>query len=149
MDEQSCLSDAGEKLARGLGAGGLKPQDHRLPRKHSSLSYVFEGKKILAATSRSWVVDAAYRSYSLLLLDYFFAQTNVDLFLTTTLNTDALEGFLFFAPSPVPVGDWDHSNFWVTNYAGFLTSSLMVKEIPFAKPLSYPLSIPLFIRDRL
>jgi hypothetical protein len=113
------------------------------------LSYVFEGKKLLAATSRSWVVDAGYRGYSLLLLDYFFAQTNVDLFLTTTLNTEALEGFRFFGPSPVPVGDWDHSNFWVTNYAGFIASSLTVREVPFAKPLSYPLSIPLFIKDQL
>src|ERR1700720_2454432 len=32
------------------------------------LSYEFEGKKLLAATTRSWVVDTAYRAHSLLLL---------------------------------------------------------------------------------
>lgn len=112
------------------------------------LSYEFEGKKLLVATGRAWVVDVAYRTYSLLLLDYFFAQTNVDLFLTTTLNAKAFEGFRSFGPSPVPIGDWDRSSFWVTNYASFLASSFAEKEVPFAKPLSYALSVPLFIKDQ-
>jgi hypothetical protein len=112
------------------------------------LSYEFEGKKLLAATTRAWVVDVTYRSYSLLLLDYFFAQTNVDLFLTTTLNAEAFEGFRSFGPSPVPIGDWDRSSFWITNYAGFVASSFAEKEVPLAKPLSYALSVPLFIKDQ-
>ncbi len=112
------------------------------------MSYEFEGKKLLAATTRAWVVDVAYRSYSILLLDYFFAQSNVNLFLTTTLNAVAFEGFRSFGPSPVPIGDWDRSSFWVTNYAGFVASSLPRRELPFAKPLSYALSVPLFIKDQ-
>src|SRR5438552_8837830 len=106
------------------------------------LSYEFEGKELLAATGRAWVVDSQYRSYSLLLMDYFLAQMNVDLYLNTSLNTQAFEGFRLFGPLPVPVGDWDRSKFWITNPVGFLASSLAAKEIPFAKFLSYPLSVP-------
>lgn len=111
------------------------------------LSCEFRGSKYLVASTRAWVVDSAYRGYSLLLLDYFFAQKGVDLFLTTSLNSEAWEGFRAFGPSPVPVGDWDHSTFWITNYSGFLSSSLRTRRIPFAKILSYPLAILPLLRD--
>ena len=113
------------------------------------LSYEFEGKKLLTATSHAWVVDTRYRGYSILLLDYFFGQRNVDLYITTTMNAEASEGFQFFGPLPVPVGEWDRPSFWVTNYAGFASSLLKAKEIPFAKALSYPLSVPMFFKDLL
>lgn len=113
------------------------------------LSYEFQGKKLLVATSHAWVVDSQYRSYSILLLEYFFAQTNVDLYLTTTLNRAAFDGFQLFKPSPVPVGDWDSTRFWITNYSGFLCSLLTAKGVPFAKPLSYALSLPAFLKDQL
>jgi hypothetical protein len=112
------------------------------------LSYEFEGEELLAAAGRAWVVDSQYRSYSLLLMDYFLAQSNVDLYINTSLGPQAFEGFQLFEPLPVPVGDWDRSRFWITNPVGFLASSVAAKGIPFAKFLSYPLSVPLFIRDR-
>lgn len=113
------------------------------------LRYHFRGTELLAATSRAWVIDSNYRPYSLLLLDHFFAQPKVDLFLTTSLSAEASEGFRSFNPSPVPVGDWDHSVFWITNYSGFITSSLTRKEVPFPKVFSYAVSVPLFARDKL
>jgi hypothetical protein len=113
------------------------------------LSYQLESRNLVVASSRSWVVDSKYRSYSLLLLDYFFGQRNVDLYLTTSLNNQAFEGFQSFGPSPVPVGDWNHSRFWITNYVGFLASSLRSKRIRFAKSLSYPLALLPFFRDQL
>jgi len=113
------------------------------------VAYEFEGEKLLAATTRAWVVDSQYRGYSILLLDHFFAQTNVDLFITTTLNALAFESFRLFGPLPVPVGDWDRPRFWITNPVGFLASSFAVKGIPFAKTLSYPFAGPLLIRHHL
>jgi len=138
-------------LAKGWPIGWVLENSHRkivgyignIP-----LSYEFEGEKILAATGRGWVVDSQYRSFSILLLDYFLNQKSVDIYLTTSLNAKAFESCRLFGASPVPVGDWDRTSFWVTNYAGFLTSLLVKKEIPFAKPLSHPLSVPLFIMDQ-
>src|ERR1700694_4444339 len=43
------------------------------------LNYEFQGKKLLAATTRAWVVDTPYRTYSPLLLGTYFEQSNVDL----------------------------------------------------------------------
>jgi len=113
------------------------------------LTYKFQGKKLLVAATHAWVVDSQYRGYSILLLDYFFSQTNVDLYLTTTLNRAAFEGFQLFKTSPVPVGEWDSTRFWITNYSGFLDSVLTAKEVPFAKLLSYALTVPAFIKDKL
>ncbi|HTU47732.1 MAG TPA: hypothetical protein VMF91_21925 [Bryobacteraceae bacterium] len=113
------------------------------------LVYELHGKRLLTATSRAWVVDSAYRSYSLLLLDYFFSQKNVDLYLTTSLNSEAFAGFQSFGPCAVPVGDWDHSRFWITNYAGFVSSWLRTKGVPMARLLGFPLSVLPFLRDRI
>jgi hypothetical protein len=127
------LEDAGDRIVGYIG---------NIP-----LCYEREDKKYLTATSRAWVVDSEYRSYSLLLLDYFFAQKNVDLYLTTSLNSDAFEGFQTFGPLPAPVGDWDHSRFWITNYIGFTGSLLRMKNVPLAGLLKYPLSVLVFLRD--
>lgn len=113
------------------------------------LSYELGGKAYLTATSRAWVVGSEYRSYSLLLLDYFFAQKNVDLYLTTSLNSEAFTAFQTFGPTPVPVGDWDHSRFWITNYPGFAGSLLKMKDMPLAGVLNYPLSVLIFLKDRV
>jgi hypothetical protein len=112
------------------------------------LSYEFEGKTLLSATTRAWVVEEPYRGYSILLLDHFFSQNTVDLYLTTTLNSQAFDGFRVFEPSPVPVGDWDRSRFWVTNPLGFTGSMLSFKDVAFSKLLSYPLSIPISFKGR-
>lgn len=111
------------------------------------LLYEFERRQYLAATTRAWVVEPSARSYALLLLDYFFHQPDVDLYVTTTLNRNALPGFEFFGPAPVPAGDWGHSTFWITNYTGFLVSALKAKDVVFAHPLSRPVCILPALRD--
>jgi len=113
------------------------------------LSYEFGGKNYLVATTRSWVVDVAYRPYSLLLLDYFFDQQTVDLYITTSLNCEASKGFRSFGPTPVPVGNWDRSSFWITSYVDFVESMMRTKQIGFAKPISYVIAPLLFAKDRL
>jgi hypothetical protein len=112
------------------------------------LHYEFEGKTLLAATTRAWVVDTPYRLYSLWLLEAYFQQPNVDLFLSTTVNPQSALGFSFFQGVRVPVGDWDRTLFWITNYRGFTESFLRKKLAAMAEPLSYPLSFGLFLGDR-
>ncbi|MBV9760555.1 MAG: hypothetical protein JO340_08325 [Acidobacteriaceae bacterium] len=129
------LEDSNDKIAGYIG---------NIP-----LYYELGGKRYLTATSRAWVVDAEHRSYSLLLLDYFFSQKAVDLYLTTSLNNEAFEGFQTFAPSRVPVGDWDRSRFWITNYSGFAFSWLKMNKVPFASALKYPLSAGMILKDIL
>src|SRR5579872_6394549 len=112
------------------------------------LSYEFEGRKLLAATTRSWVVDTAYRTHSLLLLATYFKQPNVNLFMNTTVNANAAAAYSTFQGVRVPVGAWDRSFFWITAHRGFTESFLRKREMPMARALSYPLSAGVFLRDQ-
>jgi hypothetical protein len=111
------------------------------------LSYEFQGRRLIAASGCSWVVDSRYRSYSILLLERYFDQKNVDLYLNTTVNSQASEAFSVFNSPPVPVGAWDQSAYWITNYSGLAASWLAMKRFRWAGSTSYPLSVLLLLKD--
>src|SRR5262245_777490 len=113
------------------------------------LHYEFGGKRILAASGRGWVVEPAYRSASLLLLDRVINQGGIDLYLNNTVGSASLAGVEFFQCERVPVGLWDESVGWITTYASFFASVLATKKYPLAKHLSYPVSASFFLKDRL
>jgi len=113
------------------------------------LNYELEGKRLLAAATRSWVVESAYRGYALLLLRPFYQQTNVDLFLGTSVNSQSGVASSLFKNVPVPVGAWDRSLFWITHARGFTDSFFTKKGWNFAKPYSYPVALGLSLRDRV
>src|ERR1700680_2660199 len=113
------------------------------------LHYEFEGSRLLATTTRSWVVDTDYRTHSLLLLATYFKQPNVDLFLNTTVNAQAASAYGTFEGLPVPVGAWDRSKFWITHYRGFTESVLRKRGTSSARSLSYPISAGVFLGDQL
>jgi hypothetical protein len=112
-------------------------------------SYEFEGRTLLAAASHRWVAEPEYRSAALMLLDRVIDQAGVDLFVSTTVSPNSTPGVNAFQCLRVPVGVWDESAFWITHYRGFLESFLALKSYPLAKPLSYPLSAAVFLKDRL
>jgi hypothetical protein len=105
------------------------------------LFYELGGQRIVASVAHAWVVDARYRAYSLALLDLYFSQKSVELFLNATVGPDAFDSFAVFQSLPTPVGDWDRSVFWITTYQGFLESWLAMKGVPLSKPLSYALAL--------
>jgi hypothetical protein len=111
------------------------------------LLYEFKNQRLLAGASRAVVVDTRYRSYSFQLFRNFFKQKSVNLFLATTVNEQATKANQVFRAVQVPVGNWDQSVFWITNYQGFSASLLAMKELRLAKGLSYPLSAGLLLRD--
>jgi len=111
--------------------------------------YEFDGRRVVATTGRGWVAEPEYRSASLLLLDHVINQRHVDLYVNNTVNPVSTAPVSFFQCSRVPVGLWDESAFWITNYRGFFERFLARKQYPLAKPLSYPLSAAVFLRDRL
>jgi hypothetical protein len=111
------------------------------------LAYEFGNRALIAATSRALVVDSRYRPYAFSLLGHFFSQTNVDLFLNTTVNAKASTLQHVFRALRVPAGTWDRSAFWITNYPAFATSLLARKEVRGGAFLSYLLSSGLLIKD--
>ena len=111
------------------------------------LPYTFRGRKLLAATGRGWAVEDEYRSYALLLMDEYFNQEGVDVFLNNTVNAKAAEAFSTFGSMRVPVGDWNSAAFAVTAHREFAESALRIKNIPQAKLLSYPAGLVLAMKD--
>ncbi len=110
--------------------------------------YEFEGRRILAASSHGWVAETEYRSAALLLLDRLINQPHVDLFLTNTNSVASTGAVCTFQCSRVPVGLWDESAYWITNYQKAAKRFLARKNYPLARPLSYPLAAAVFLRDR-
>jgi hypothetical protein len=112
------------------------------------LAYEFQGRSLRAATAYAWVVDEAYRGYSILILNRFLKQSGVDLFVFTSVSEKAepiySDGFQL---TRIPVGSWNKSAFWITNYRGFAASALYRKMVPLANSLSYPASAGLALWD--
>ena len=111
--------------------------------------YVFHGQDLLAATGRAWVVEPEYRGVALWLMEEYFLQENVDVFINTTVNTQAVEAFSTFGSARVPIGDWESASFWVTNYRGFARSALRIKGLPWPKLLMYPAAAALRLKEML
>jgi len=110
-------------------------------------AYYFARREVLCASASPWVVDESYRGYSMLLLDRFTRQKDVHLLVNTTAGPTAGPVCNLFGYSKVPVGDWDKSAFWITNYCGFLRVTSSMKGVPLAENLSYPLAAVLFLKD--
>jgi hypothetical protein len=107
--------------------------------------YVFQGRKLIVAAGRAWAVEERYRSVALMLMDRYFSQQNVDLYLNTTVNALAADAFGVFGSSPVPAGDWGVSSYWITSYPGFAKTALAIKKLP--QFLCYPAAAGLYLKD--
>jgi len=113
------------------------------------LAYEFSGRKLMAAATTSFVVDRSYRNSSLLLMNAFFKQRNVDLFLNTTANYEGEKVFSAFKARKIPSPSADIALFWITGYQGFIASLFLKKKVPLGCLAKYPLSLGMRISDKL
>ncbi|MBZ5601319.1 MAG: hypothetical protein LAO79_03345 [Acidobacteriia bacterium] len=111
------------------------------------LAYECGGKRLLAASGRSWVVEPEYRSLSLQLLDRVVNQPDIDVYLNTSVSTSSIDSVNLFECSRVPVGSWDQSAFWVTKHRAFFESVLVKRHGALLRPLTYPLSAAFRFKD--
>lgn len=113
------------------------------------LAYEFGNRRLVTATSRALVLETPYRPYAFTLLNYYFRQNHVDLFLNTSVGDRVFKLHQLFHALRVPAGTWDRAAFWITSYPGFAASLLARKEVSAGRVLNYPLSAGLYMRDRL
>jgi hypothetical protein len=111
------------------------------------LAYELDGRKLVAAAAHAWVVEDAYRSWSLGLIGQYFRQTHADLLLITTASRDASRVFEAFHMPRVPTGRFDRSSFWITHHRGVAESFLLSRRVRLSKVLSYPLAGALLLKD--
>ena len=110
--------------------------------------YRFGGRTYVGAFGRGWVVDIRYRAFALLLQVKQRRQPDVDLRLTITASPRTSVLLTKRGWSPVPIGEWDRSVFWVTSYAQavlrYLAAKMSRPVSAVARPLLYP---PLLLTD--
>lgn len=71
-------------------------------------------------TGRGWVVEPAYRSLSLLLIENLINHPRAELFLTNAITLASAPSFAALGCLKVTVGLWNQSAFWITNHQGFV-----------------------------
>ena len=114
------------------------------------VAYEFKGEKIIAAVATSWVVDEAYRSYSIsLITNCFFAQDNARLFLNTTASYKAGKVLSMLKAQGVPVNSYDTVVFWIVNYRKFISAVFLKKRFPLCSIISHPVSLCMRCIDKL
>ncbi len=109
--------------------------------------YELNGRRLTAACGYSWVIAPAYSAYSPALLYEYLRQDGADLCLSTSANPQSYKAHVALGALPVPVGVWDRSSVWITNYEGFVASWLERKKWPIPGVMSYPISAALSARD--
>jgi hypothetical protein len=110
--------------------------------------YRFRGQDLICASGRAWVARPEYRGFAPWLMEEFFNQPGVDLFISTTANASAEPIFSTYS-SRVPVGDWQTIAYWVTGYRGFARKALQKLGIPLAPAVACPGSAGLWLKDAL
>jgi hypothetical protein len=110
--------------------------------------YRFRGQELICGFGRYWAVADAYRGYALWLIDEYFSQADVDLF----INND---------PAPitapiherlehrVPLGDWQTASYWLISHVGFARGKLGRLHAPLPGLLAYPVGGALWLRDAI
>lgn len=112
--------------------------------------FYFGGKRFVCASGRGWAVDVQHRAFSVILLAHQLRQKHSDLNLITTPGPTTVSLCAQLGWSRVPVGEWDRSAFWVTDYAKVLQSYLDAKTPKFLSTLARMLIDPSrHLRDSL
>ncbi|MGH7174565.1 MAG: hypothetical protein ACRELG_30225 [Gemmataceae bacterium] len=110
--------------------------------------YRFRGQDLVCAIGRNWVVSPEYRSFAPWLMEEYFNQPGVDLFINTTVKPNAVPIVSTFA-TRVPVGDWETIAYRITDYRGFARKALQKRQIPLARAVALPVSAALWLKDAL
>jgi hypothetical protein len=110
--------------------------------------YRFRDRELVCANARAWVSHPDHRSYAPWLMEEFFTQPGVDLYISTTANANAEPICRTFA-TRVPAGDWQTSAYWITGYRGFAGLVLRQRGFALASALAIPAAAALWLKDTL
>ncbi len=108
--------------------------------------YKFQGRDILCSAGRGWVCDHEYRGFALTLMDEYYNQSGVDLFVNNTVSPEAMQTMTAFCMR-MPLGDWQSTAYWITGYRQFAATALKARNAPLPGLLAFPAAAVLKIRD--
>jgi len=95
------------------------------------LSYRLEGRDVLGSALHGFALESSHRGLGLLLLNRLLEfAPQVEYFVGSSANANSSAVLDRIGINRVPVGDWQNSSFWITNYDGFVSSAISRKGLP-------------------
>ncbi len=95
------------------------------------LTYIYKEREVLASSIHAFALDSTHRGLGLLLLNRLWESAiGVEYFVGSTANLNSSKVLDRLGVSRIPVGDWENSAFWITNYDGFVASAVTKKGWP-------------------
>jgi 3-oxoacyl-(acyl-carrier-protein) synthase/acyl carrier protein len=95
------------------------------------LSYHINGREILASSLHAFSLDASHRGQGLVLLNRLLESApQVEYFVGSTANASSSKVLDRLGIARIPVGDWANCAFWITNYDGFVRSTISKNNWP-------------------
>jgi 3-oxoacyl-(acyl-carrier-protein) synthase len=95
------------------------------------VSYHFRGREILASSLHAFSLDVSHRGHGLILLNRLLeSPPEVEYFVGTSANANSSKVLDRLGVGRIPIGDWENSAFWITNYDGFVSSAVVRKGWP-------------------
>ncbi|HEY5095894.1 MAG TPA: hypothetical protein VII69_12335 [Candidatus Eremiobacteraceae bacterium] len=110
--------------------------------------YRFRGRELICGNGRSWATASEYRGYALWLMEEYFNQPGVDLFINTTVGPMAAR-LIDRLSARIPQGDWATGSTWVTGYVEFARQRLRLRHVPLADLLAYPAGGVLWLKHAI
>jgi hypothetical protein len=108
--------------------------------------YKYQGRDLICANGRGWVVAPEYRGFALALMDEYFNQPGADLFVNTTVGPNAAP-MIGALSDPILQGDFQTVAYRPIAYRGFAEKALRRKNVPAAGLLAYPVAAALRLKD--
>ena len=99
--------------------------------------YEYHGVFLKAASSGSWMVDAAHRGTALPLVIAFYKQKGIDLYLNGSANQLTIKVMAAFKIPRIPLPDYNTPCFWALRPRAFALAVMRRKSIPGASVLSW------------
>lgn len=99
-------------------------------------NYMFKNRILKVACSTSWLVEKKFKLESFGLINCFFKQKNIDVFITTTPNEVSKKIFARYGAKKIPLKYFNQNSFIVLNIKNFIKSYLTYKKFKFSRVFS-------------
>lgn len=108
--------------------------------------FSFHGDELICGCPFGMAVDIPYRRLAGFMGRRFMSQKNAQIEILTSANSNSSPLAELLRSVRVPVGDWNHSVYWITNNRGFAACAFAMKKLP--RVLSYPAALAMGIKDK-
>lgn len=95
--------------------------------------YYYQDKKFTVACSHAWVAENKYRLQAFSLLETFFSQKNIDIFIVTTANNISAKILARYNAKKIPLENFQNPMFVILNLEKLISSYLEYKKIKLRK----------------